>query len=420
MKARTSIRTKCRNDVGFSLGPTRYLAALPVIMICFQSSVSIAYQIKQELPPNADVNSAYYKYNLRVHKMLEEEVAPALSKQTERLEVDYEFKLDFQGRVTSLKTHAKAGGQRAEQTIARGIRALKCPPVPAQVFIELNQNPPLNINGTMSWDPPSSTADASINVAGKQQFEAMLRAEAPYMAKARATYPDAKKRYLAGLPAGYSFTVRKHLTEPGSRPVRMEGVYIRVESIKGGKIYGQLGDVNLPSFHRGQSVSLSEAEVEDWAIVHPDGTVDGDFVGKYLQKARSAYTNDLALSSEDIANIKRVCHQAIGVPFQGAALWKGVQPFFINESDFYDPITVCGGEYCSGGLRLRDATTVFYSYLHIDRNSSDLTPDLGRKGNNRIAGVSLISHGKTILSEGHLDRSTIDLYMRHRDSKKRR
>jgi hypothetical protein len=71
-----------------------------------------------------------------------------------------------------------------------------------------------------------SAGDQAVNLLGKQQFEAM----APYIAKGRAAYPSAKRRYLAGLPPGYSFAVRKHLTEPGTH--RMEGVYIEVDAIK--------------------------------------------------------------------------------------------------------------------------------------------------------------------------------------------
>jgi hypothetical protein len=98
-------------------------------------------------------NSSYYRYNLRVHKMLEDDVIPAFSTPSHRLEVDYEFYLDARGRVVSLATHAKTGGQWAEQITARSIRGLKFPPVPAQVFEELKQKPPLRIFGTMTWDP---------------------------------------------------------------------------------------------------------------------------------------------------------------------------------------------------------------------------------------------------------------------------
>jgi hypothetical protein len=270
----------------------RSLATLLLIPICFTTAARAAekrgYEIRQEVPTTNDVNSAYYKYNLRVHKMLEDKVAPAFGTQTHRVEVDYEFNLDFQGHVTSLKTHAKAGGQWAEQTIARGIRALNFPAVPAQVFIDLKEEPPLRIYGTMTWDPPS------------------------------------------------------------------------------------------------------------------------------------ADTNDLARSSDAVAKIKQVCHQVIGLPFRDAALWRGLQPFAENGPDFYQPTTTCGGEYCSGGVRLRDAYLVLYTYLHVDRDSGDLSPDVGRRGNNRIVGVSLVRHSKTIFSEGHVDRNTVDLSLRHGgDSKKK-
>ena len=103
--------------------------------------------------PTRITQSSFDEYNLRVHRILEEDVRPTFTAQSHRLEVDYEFYLDPQGRVVSLKAHAKAGGQWAEQTIIRSIRGLKFPPVPPQVFKDLKQEPPLKIYGTMSWDP---------------------------------------------------------------------------------------------------------------------------------------------------------------------------------------------------------------------------------------------------------------------------
>jgi hypothetical protein len=97
-------------------------------------------------------DSAYYRYNMRVHRMLQDDLMPAFHA-PHHLEVDYEFYLDRQGHLTSMKVHAKAGGQWAEQIMARSIRRLKCPPIPSQVFKELEEKPPLRIFGTMSWDP---------------------------------------------------------------------------------------------------------------------------------------------------------------------------------------------------------------------------------------------------------------------------
>src|SRR5947209_15061319 len=45
--------------------------------------------------------------------------------------------------ITSMKVHARAGGQWAEQIVARSIRRIKCPPIPPKVFKELEQKPPL-------------------------------------------------------------------------------------------------------------------------------------------------------------------------------------------------------------------------------------------------------------------------------------
>ena len=93
-----------------------------------------------------------YDYNMRVHHILQDDVTPSFHA-PRHLEVDYEFYLNSHGHVTSMKVHAKAGGQSAEQIIARSIRRIKCPPIPPKVFKELEQKPPLRIYGTMTWDP---------------------------------------------------------------------------------------------------------------------------------------------------------------------------------------------------------------------------------------------------------------------------
>ena len=395
-----------------------------LLLLCTQALAS-----SSKSAPAENENSISYKYNMEVHRLLQAKVKPEFSPSSERLEVEYEFYLDSRGRVTSLNTHAKAGGRRAEQILERSIRALKCPPVPPQVFKELAQDPPLKIFGTLSWDPPAPAQagpaeDATLEATVKGAVDAMLQAEAPYIVKGRATYPKAKQRYLASLPPGDSFAVRRRLTEPGTH--HTSGVYVEVDAIKNGKIEGRIvGDPGLPSFHQGQRISFPESELLDWAIFHPDGSVEGNVLGKFLEKARSPYTNDMALSSDDVTKIKRACHAVIGLPFQDATLWRELQPFVRSGSDFYKPITTCGGDYCSGGLRLRDGSEVLYTYLHIPpkgnkSDNGDITPDLGRKGNNRIIGVKLIRHGKTILSEGHLDQNTVDLYRRHRESPKSR
>jgi TonB family protein len=111
----------------------------------YNANAPSASALKKEYPVS-------YEYNMRVHKILQDDLMPEFHA-AHHLEVDYEFYLDRQGRVTSMKLHAKAGGQWAEQIMARSIRRIKCPPIPPHVFKELEQKPPLKIYGTMAWDP---------------------------------------------------------------------------------------------------------------------------------------------------------------------------------------------------------------------------------------------------------------------------
>ena len=94
----------------------------------------------------------YHDYRMQVHKMMQNDLEPRFHA-PHHLEVDYEFYLDPNGNLTSMKVHAKAGGQWAEQVVARGIRRIKFPPIPPTVFKELKEKPPLKIYGTMTWDP---------------------------------------------------------------------------------------------------------------------------------------------------------------------------------------------------------------------------------------------------------------------------
>jgi hypothetical protein len=132
----------------------------PPIPIDAQLEVGAGYlELDAEVTLTADALTASkietptaYDYNMRMHHILQDDVTPSFHA-PHHLEVDYEFYLNAQGQVTSMKVHAKAGGQSAEQIISRSIRRIKCPPIPPKVFKELQQKPPLRIYGTLTWDP---------------------------------------------------------------------------------------------------------------------------------------------------------------------------------------------------------------------------------------------------------------------------
>ncbi len=86
--------------------------------------------------------------------------------------------------------------------------------------------------------------DKPQTVRGKEALEAYERAIAPYVAKARASYPAAKKRYLAGLPRGYAFTVFTRLCQSADRShhEQCEDLYVIVDGIEDGKIYGRVNN----------------------------------------------------------------------------------------------------------------------------------------------------------------------------------
>jgi hypothetical protein len=113
-----------------------------------------------------------------------------------------------------------------------------------------------------------------------QQRNAYDKAIARYIAKSRATYPAVKKRFLAGLPPGYRFSIRTRLTDPDGA---IEDSFLRVEKIENGKITGVLGAVDfIHSYKEGQRIAIPESKIDNWVIVRPDGTEEGNYVGKFL------------------------------------------------------------------------------------------------------------------------------------------
>jgi hypothetical protein len=108
---------------------------------------------------------------------------------------------------------------------------------------------------------------------------------APYVAKARASYPSAKKRYLEGLQPKHSFFVTARLHDDAGN---FELTFIAVDRIRDGKVFGRIWtDLKLfPDLKQGHAYSLPEAELIDWLITNPDGSEQGNFVGKFLDSRK--------------------------------------------------------------------------------------------------------------------------------------
>jgi Uncharacterized protein conserved in bacteria (DUF2314) len=131
-------------------------------------------------------------------------------------------------------------------------------------------------------DYPKAPPDKPVHAQGEQQVSDLDRAIAPYVAKARKTYPAAKKRFLAGLPSKYLFSVTTKLWDRSH--TKFEVVFVVADKISDGKITGHLAtQTKQPvGYDYGDRITFPESEVTDWTIVHPDGTEEGNVVGKFL------------------------------------------------------------------------------------------------------------------------------------------
>jgi hypothetical protein len=122
-----------------------------------------------------------------------------------------------------------------------------------------------------------------VDAKGPSEAEEYRAAIAPYVEKGRKSYPDAKKRYLAGLPAGQHFFAVANLRDNSGV---VEQVFIAVAEIKDNRITGRIAsDIRaVKGFKNGDPYSFPESELVDWMIAHPDGSEEGNVVGNFLDE----------------------------------------------------------------------------------------------------------------------------------------
>ena len=134
--------------------------------------------------------------------------------------------------------------------------------------------------GKLSPLAPNAPTDQPQPVKSEEarKFEEAIK---PYVEKARKTYPDAKRRFLAGLPSGQVFFLTATLHDSAGR---WEQVFIEVKEINDGKVKGLIAnDIGTVSgYALGDSYTFPESELLDWTISKPDGIEEGNFVGKFL------------------------------------------------------------------------------------------------------------------------------------------
>lgn len=126
---------------------------------------------------------------------------------------------------------------------------------------------------------PPDRPRGETSMEGWREVDAAMQ---PFIAEARRTWPYARDRFVRRtLPPGYDFFVTARLTDPVGR---QEQVFVRVERIEGALIHGRVqSEINTVSgWRRGDRFSLNQADLIDWTIVAPDGTEEGNVVGRFL------------------------------------------------------------------------------------------------------------------------------------------
>ena len=101
----------------------------------------------------------------------------------------------------------------------------------------------------------------------------------PYVNTAKGTYPEAKLRWELGLSKGHRFFVT---TDFHHSEDLVESIFVQVQRIDFQIIYGRIASEAMgPGIRRGDPYEFNESEVSDWTIQHPDGTEEGNFIGKF-------------------------------------------------------------------------------------------------------------------------------------------
>ena len=128
---------------------------------------------------------------------------------------------------------------------------------------------------------PNAPRDQPANLTAQCQWRALVRTTEPLVVEARRTYPGAKQRFIAGLPARQTFFITVRLDDALAHH---EQVFIAVDSIAGDSLVGRIASEIgvIQGYRAGQRYVAREVDVVDWLISKPDGSEEGNAVGKFL------------------------------------------------------------------------------------------------------------------------------------------
>jgi hypothetical protein len=152
------------------------------------------------------------------------------------------------------------------------------------------------------------------------------------IARARAMFPEVKRRFLAGLPDGYTLFVEAESKGGG------DSAFIAVDEMESGQIRGhwprsmQAATSEISE----RAYVLSEEDLTDWIIVRPDGVTEGNFQSRLFGPLKATLATDvrsatgatcsearLALESLTRSEAVRICaaHDSAQLCGKGEGVW---------------------------------------------------------------------------------------------------
>lgn len=120
---------------------------------------------------------------------------------------------------------------------------------------------------------------------GSEQLKKYDSLIAPYVEKAQKTLHKAKRKYKKGLDNQQAFFLTTRIYD---KLGNYEQIFVRVTSWKKDTVTGTIANqINtVKGFSYGQPITFPESDILDWLITNPDGSEDGNFVGKFLDTLR--------------------------------------------------------------------------------------------------------------------------------------
>lgn len=138
-------------------------------------------------------------------------------------------------------------------------------------------------NNTAPVVPNAPTNRPLVLIGTKEgaKLKAFEKIIAPAVKEAQKTLPQAKQRFLLGLPSDEAFFLTTRIYDTDGS---FEQVFIRVTNWESTTVIGTIANElrAVQQYHPNQSIEFPEKDILDWTITKSDGSEEGNFVGRFI------------------------------------------------------------------------------------------------------------------------------------------